>query len=454
VQCENDEHNGNLRNSLEQQLHISSDSKDYEYDDDCAIDGSELSNDFSRHSHIVRRNSQGNNWQASLCMRGYFDVPVSAVSLFGWQVNGTQVNHHYHPDDDDQQFARENNNYLAVGLAGYASDRHDSPLTGSLEIVELIPARKRWESNNNSIVELREFSVWPHSGMGMADGSMLKRRYENRGDKRGSNMDYYDEGNPICQIVLCPCEKPCIAVSDENGLVVSAHSVSISDDNDDTQASHQCLSWGVTNELNQILLPGPAISIDVIYSDDGGKTNVKLVCCLRDGTVYALPVVSYSAPEDARTTTAAVTVYQDSDINNIRGNNVSRQADKCVLVHHFSGGMIHYNKFQAGRSNKLAKDRRLRPLFLFSRGEGIMEIFTDSILDTEDEYIDDKIRDGTVQLLVEYLQGGEANQDSNIWIDAKRECSEIIYENIIESLAAGTGFDAFRRLLLDLRREK
>jgi len=452
VQCENDEpheHNGNLRNPLEQQLHVSSDSKDSEHDD-CAIDSSRFSSDFSRHSRIAPRNTRENNYPVSLCMTGYFDVPVSAVSLFGWHVNGIQVNHHH---DDDQHSACENNNYLAVGLSGYASDHHDSPLTGSLEIVELIPARKRWESSKNSIVELREFSVWPHSGMGMADGSMLKRRYENRDGKRGtSNMLYYDEGNPICQIVLCPCEKPCIAVCDENGLVVSAHGVSISDDND-TQASHKCLSWGVTNELNQILLPGPAISIDVIYSDDDGNNNVKLVCCLRDGTVYALPVVSYSAPEGARTTAAAVTVYEDPDINNIRGNNVSGKSDKCVLVHHFAGGMIHYDKFQVGRS-KLEKDRRLRPLFLFSRGEGIMEVFTDSILDTEDEYIDDKINDGTVQLLVEYLQGGEANQDSKVWIDAKKECSEIYCENIIESLAAGTGFDAFRRLLLDLRREQ
>ena len=240
-------------------------------------------------------------------------------------------------------------------------------------------------------------------------------------------------------VVPYPCHQPCIAVSDCNGLVASAHTAP-------TLEKH--LIWGVANDLNQVLLPAPAISIGVIYTGE----IVKLVCCTLDGTLYVLPIFSLNAsthPEDKKTI-APIVVYENPDITNICGQNISQNTDKNIFIHNFAAGMIHYVKFKVGNS-KSEKDSRLRPLFLFSKGEGVMEAFTHSILDTEDEYIDDCIKDGTVQLLVEYLQGGEANQNSKVWLDAKRECSEIYYEDILKSLASGTGFDAIRRLLLHLR---
>ena len=156
-------------------------------DGNCAM--SALFSNFSLDS-LISQNSRDNDCEVSICLKGFFDVPISAVSLFGWRRKGVNTGR--------ERLAHESMNYLAVGLSGYSSDRLNSPLTGSLEIIDLVAARKCWQSSKTT-VGLQDFSIWPYPGMGVAEGSTLKRKHKNNDDKRSSNFNY-DEGNPIGHI--------------------------------------------------------------------------------------------------------------------------------------------------------------------------------------------------------------------------------------------------------------
>lgn len=239
---------------------------------------------------------------------------------------------------------------------------------------------------------------------------------------------------------------PSFAATLSEGTVALMHAcVKGSGENDNTST----LSWGIAQEANQLLMSYPCIGTGQVAmtrkSVATGTCAKYVVCCLRGGTVYFIPVMEEQSTAAGQTTDIVVFSCPDAD------------PESSVTLKYVQG-------FAAGN----IRGQESTPVFIYCWAGGIFDVYTAGLL--ESDPVEDEIQpilrelatNSTVQLLVDNLISmNETDKllEQDAWRKAREECIateqmadiDSIMEDILNPTS--TKYTALRSLLLDLSRE-
>jgi len=266
--------------------------------------------------------------KVALCWRGRFDDPIRSVSSPGWGsprrdkgallVVGTE------------RRLRENANQDTMSGMFPSTPHHSLSPAISLEVINATLAEKYWcqiknsevgqsevlsefSPNGGNCVSMYDCSIWPAAGKEIKDGWIRGSLRRGVDPKDGLYSMLGLQRTSVTNQICC-FEGPdsCFAAASSDGTVTISHYI-------------PGKSWGIMEEDNQIMLSQRCIGMGT-FDYGGNKSDFDgdvpgarryVVCCLRGGTIYLVPVLENGASNptlgQSDVTVFAVPVDPDGD---------------------------------------------------------------------------------------------------------------------------------------------
>eukprot|EP00980_Cylindrotheca_fusiformis_P016804 scaffold5064_cov121-Cylindrotheca_fusiformis.AAC.18 len=348
----------------------------------------------------------------SMQWKGLMQTPIRSITPFG---------QHNRMDDDEGM--------SSLVVTGDATDTgtYMNSTASMVDVLELDfkVFRKKFISNNRQHISLEPYLQLPTFGMELVDSATngcrsLLRKVSNLPSK-GTDVTIRFHDGRQCGVAL----------SDGSVAILSSQ----------TELRHASSSWGITNDVHQLLFSYPVVGCGHIHMDDIHY----MACCLRAGTCFMIPLsalekgivaVPYPHDVDLDCTSLYIQGFTSGELRvSSTGNGGSRSCTLPILVYAAAGGLDVYS---CGLVYPKVKDVRKE------KEQAEQRIFLKKTLESD-----------LLPLVVKIMNQMENDDTDALWQDSRWKAahSEVkalpsFSESITAEQLSGHSFSSLKNLLI------
>ena len=301
--------------------------------------------------------------------------------------------------------------------------------------------RQQHNGQRRQLMDLLPFTVWPEIGFQSVDPVHVQPALQNKSD--AASLQQQTRSVPFGSNLMAACPNAVAAALFDGSVGVLHSLVQETNDNDkdndddgDRQSSPSpSLQWGIAHKANRVVLSHPSIGLGFLQYQERNH----VVCCLRAGTIYLLPIVdklptSSSSSDDDDNQYPPVTVLYRPIPHDPETNLQQLHEDPLLFhLHSFACGNLVWDATATDHQEQSNNSASL-PIVVYVGPAGLMEVYVCGLSSccqqqqepppvVQEMVLEEMLANGTVQQLIDTLHSPNHDElNHEIWTRARAEC--------------------------------